>query len=445
MSRRTKSRIAAAGTLAFLGIAPSARAVDYFWNNAGVGNWNDPANWTNNTTPNTIPGAGDPGFINNGGTAVIDSSMNLTAGFAIMGRTTGESGTLQMTGGSLATGSDVRVGGNSGTGGGTGRLDQSGGAITLNGGNLNVGFGSAGGGAVGVYDLSGGSLQVSSGFIAAVGNRGNGTINQTGGTLYVRGGTSAATAEIQLGRNIAAGTGSGLYNLSGGVAAAAQLRFGGANSTNTASINTFNLSGTGKLITNTISVVNTGATNTFNFTGGTLSVANVNIPLVNNGGTLNPGGANFAAAPADISGLVETVIGTTTFGGNNSYTQGPAGILGIDIAAPATNDLVDIGLGTNTGSANLAGTIAVNLLNNFDPALGSTFDVLTADSIVNAAVPTGLTPGGHLFLPSIEIGGDGRQVLRLTVAEVPEPAAFTLLGIAGLTLTTRRPRRKQSH
>jgi hypothetical protein len=74
------------------------------------------------------------------------------------------------------------------------------------------------------------------------------------------------------------------------------------------------------------------------------------------------------------------------------------------------------------------------------PGLGSTFDIVTADTIANGALITRLTPSGHRFLPSIETGGDGRQVLRLTVSEVPEPGVVTLVG-AALTLCSRRPRR----
>jgi hypothetical protein len=74
------------------------------------------------------------------------------------------------------------------------------------------------------------------------------------------------------------------------------------------------------------------------------------------------------------------------------------------------------------------------------PGLGSTFDIVTADTIANGALITRLTSSGHRFLPSIETGGDGRQVLRLTVSEVPEPGVVTLVG-AALTLCSRRPRR----
>ena len=429
---------AALGAVALFAIANPALAVDYFWSNPATGNWNNTANWSTGV----IPTGGDNGFINNGGTALIDASQNVVTSLATMGRGAGESGTLIMTGGTLTTNSDIRAGGNTAAGGGTGSFDLSGGTVFMNGGNLNIGQGS--GGAVGTVRISGGSLQINAGFVAAIGNRGTGTLNQTGGTLFIRSGTTPGNGMIQLGRNNATTTGSGTYTLSGGTAAALATRFGEAIASAAGSVNTFNLQGTGRLITNTIEVRNTNAVNTFNFSGGTLNVANINIPLTNNGGRLNPGGANFTATPlpADINGLVVAAIGTLTFGGNNSYIQGPAGILDIDIDASG-NDLVNIG-GAGDGTATIAGTIAVNLLGGLDPALGQTFDVLTADTVTNSAIATGLTPSGNIFIPTVVAGSDGRQVLRLTVAEVPEPGALAVLGGAALALANSRSRKRKT-
>src|SRR4030095_9902352 len=129
------------------------------------------------------------------------------------------SGTILMSGGSLRTNFDIRVGGNASATGGTGLFEQSGGDIFMNGGNFNVGFGLT---AVGVYTMSGGTLIENSGAIFAVGNRGIGTVNQSGGSIYVRGASAVGTSVVQLGRNAAAngnGFGSGRYDLSGGILA----------------------------------------------------------------------------------------------------------------------------------------------------------------------------------------------------------------------------------
>jgi hypothetical protein len=76
--------------------------------------------------------------------------------------------------------------------------------------------------------------------------------------------------------------------------------------------------------------------------------------------------------------------------------------------------------------------------------LGQTFDILAADTVSNSALAPTLTPSGHMFVPSVIAGSDGRQVLRLTVAEVPEPGAFVLLGGAALALANS-PSRKRKH
>jgi hypothetical protein len=137
----------------------------------------------------------------------------------------------------------------------------------MNGGNFNVGFGLT---AVGTYTMSGGTLIENSGAIFAVGNRGLGTVNQSGGSIYVRGASAVGTSVVQLGRNAATtgnGFGSGRYDLSGGILATAFIRYGqvvsGAGVIDT---NTFNLRGAGRLITGTIEIFNTAATNSFNFT-----------------------------------------------------------------------------------------------------------------------------------------------------------------------------------
>jgi len=225
--------------------------------------------------------------------------------------------------------------------------------------------------------------------------------------------------------------------------AVAQIRYGnGSNSAG--SINAFNLSGAGNLIADSITVfANHGGANAFNFTGGTLTANTIGLPLANTGGTLSPGSHNFAGNPADITAVAVAPIGTVVFSGSgNGYTQGPTGKLAIDLADAATFDRVDIGIGTNVASATLAGTIAVNTLSGFDPALGSTFDVLTADTVSSTAVATGLTPSGNAFAASVVPAGgvDGRDVLRLTVVPAPEPGTITLLGLANASLALRRRR-----
>jgi hypothetical protein len=109
----------------------------------------------------------------------------------------------------------------------------------------------------------------------------------------------------------------------------------------------------------------TGTAN-FNWTGGTLSVGSFGAPAMlfnlsnNNTGILAPGTAGGA-------------ISTTNVYGN--YTQGSAATMAIDIAgvAPGTgNDLVAI-----SGTASLAGTLALKITSGFVPTLGQNLVIAT--------------------------------------------------------------------
>ena len=421
-------------------ISPIARGAIIEWGNTGEGAWNEATNWAGGS----VPTSADDSRISNGGTAVIDSTQDISSMFVILAAATGTSGNLKMTGGKLTTGSDVRVAGNGNLSGGTATFHQSGGAVLLNGGNVNVGFGNSG---VGTYNLSGGSLQITVGTIIAIGNRGNGTFDQTGGTVYVKGGTNTPNGLLNIARNAgsnASPAATGTVRISGGTMAVANVRFG--NATGGTATNLLSISGTGKLITSAISVF-TGytGTNTISLTGGTLTAGSIGLPLENNGGTLAPATPDFAAAPADVNALVVHPVGTTTMAGNSGYTQEPTGVLAIDLASLASHDRVDVGAGTNAAGAVLAGTIAVNLLDGFNPATGSTFDVLAADTVESTALVTGQTASGDTFVPSVVTGDDGRQVLRLTVTAVPEPGVLGLAaGFGGLMFASRRGRRQSA-
>lgn len=425
--------------------APDAQAVDRFWTNSGTGNWNVTANW------DVFPTAADAGRINNGGTALIDASQAVTAQFVILGDTNGANGTLNMTGGSLTTSSDIRVGNNItvtgvGTSGGTGLISQSGGDILLNGGNVNIGFGDT---AVGTYNISGGSLLINVGGIFAVGNRGVGIINQSGGSIYARTPAGAAISQVNLGRNgaVAAtnpGRSSGSYTLSAGSLTAGSLRYGNnALGAATGSTNVFNLQG-GSLTVSNIAIINTAAANSFNFTGGTLTTASVGLSLTNNGGTLNPAslffGNSTTASPLTAAQVVTAQIGTITFTGTVGYNQSASGTLAIDLldGTATGKDFIDIGAGVPVTDAIIAGTISVTLLGGFNPALGSTFDILTADSVTYSGTVNGLTPSGFGFEGSAlaDAGGDGRDLLRLTV--VPEPSVMALVAISAVVFFLRR-------
>lgn len=97
----------------------------------------------------------------------------------------------------------------------------------------------------------------------------------------------------------------------------------------------------------------------FNFLGGTLDVAAVTGDLVNQGGTLAPGG---------------NTVGSTAINGH--YTQQPDAVLEIEIGGPLAGS--DFDLLQVTGVASLAGTLKLTLADGFNPIAGDTFRILTA-------------------------------------------------------------------
>ncbi len=123
--------------------------------------------------------------------------------------------------------------------------------------------------------------------------------------------------------------------------------------------------GGGQLFAGSISTSSTG-TGSFNWTGGQLSIGAFGTPAVsfnlnNSGtGTLAPGSASSA-------------IGATAVYGN--YTQSSAAALAIQIAGNSQgsgNDQVNI-----TGTASLAGTLNLSIVNGFTPAVGQNYILAT--------------------------------------------------------------------
>ncbi|HEY0552250.1 MAG TPA: hypothetical protein VGF13_21800, partial [Verrucomicrobiae bacterium] len=401
-----------------ISFGPRIIAATISWTNSGTGDWITPANWSSGA----LPVSPDDARITNGGIAVIESPQEISTGSVTAGDILGTTGTLRVLGGKLSTlNTDIRIGGNNvAPTGGTGTFDQQGGIVAMSFANFNLGFGI---GSHGTYNLSGGAFYLNTAgatVVIAVGNRGFGTVNQSGGEIFIK----AGNGFTQLGRNIAAGTGFGTYNMSGGSLATGRLIFGDAVGTAGISTNVFNLSGAGVVRAGTIYVKNTSASNYFNFTGGTLLTTNVGFPLRNSGGILNPTFFDFGnAAVTNTETMVSNSIATLTISSNatTSYIQDPGGTLAIDIAGPGNNDMLNLGAGPVVGDVTLGGRIVVNLLNNYDPGEGTTFDIVIADNITNNAAIVGRTPSGRSFAPLLEFLGDDRAVLRLYVVQTPAP------------------------
>ncbi|MGH7131015.1 MAG: GC-type dockerin domain-anchored protein [Phycisphaerales bacterium] len=115
------------------------------------------------------------------------------------------------------------------------------------------------------------------------------------------------------------------------------------------------------------------------FEGGTLrGVGNIRGPVLNTGAVVAPGNS-----PGAIS------ISAGLYG--NSYTQGPAGTLRMEIGGttPTTFDRLAV-----DGPAVLDGTLQVTLINGFVPQVGQTFNIITSTSrsgqFSNITLPPGL-------------------------------------------------------
>jgi hypothetical protein len=118
--------------------------------------------------------------------------------------------------------------------------------------------------------------------------------------------------------------------------------------------------------------------------------------------------------------------GTLTVTGD--YDQDPGGTLLVEIGASA-HDLLKV-----TGNASLAGTLEVNLLDGFEPALGRSFDVLEATSIVyDPSAEDFPVFAAGTFAASVVPISEG-ELLRLTAVVPLPPSAWLLLCSVGLVL-----------
>ena len=118
---------------------------------------------------------------------------------------------------------------------------------------------------------------------------------------------------------------------------------------------------------------------------------------------------------------------TTTWGIDGNVIFG--GKLFIDIATSGFDTLAI------TGDAEIGGVIDVTLLDGYAPALGSTFDIVLAASVIGGFSQEVLPVfDGRTF--DVIFGTD---FVRLTVTAVPLPAALYLL-IPPLALVCRRRR-----
>ena len=252
------------------------------------------------------------------------------------------------------------------------------------------------------YNQYGGHVQVTPYLTVAYANGSTADYNMHGGTLLV-------TTNLAIGRSGGAGT---VFQDGGTVTVNDSIW----SSTNGA---TYTLDGGILNVLNTFRPYNGISVFNFNFTGGVFNANTVQYDVVNQGGTLSPGGNG--------------VIGSTTFNSGYGYTQNAGGTLRIDVAGLGSFDTLNMG----TEQLNLAGDLEVVLLGGYSPAQLDEFQVLNLDNF-----------GGQLT-GTFDFVTHGWKDSRLytegvLVYLIPEPTTITLLGLGGLACLLACTRRRRT-
>jgi outer membrane autotransporter protein len=345
----------------------------------------------------TVDGAGSQWLLEGGG--LLDRAI--VVGLA-------GTGTFTLSGGATMEGQTLTVGHSSG---GTGTVTITGADTAL---TLEAPFtvGQSGTGTVSVTDSA--VLTTSNSSILGAQAGGNGTVNVSGtgaiwnasggayptiiglngtGTLNVSDGASLIGATMVVG----SGSGSGNATVTG---AGSLLQLSNTLTVNagTSSAAEFTVSDGGKAsVSHQLSIGVNGVVDVSN--GGNLIVglngfgAPAGTVLVGSTATLTDDGAIFGNLTMASGSLVDgtgTVNGTFLNGGTltpgddpgtftvvGNYTQGPTGVLNIEVEGTTPGSPTGYSVLHVTGNANIGGTIALTFLNNYKPVTGQTYDFLT--------------------------------------------------------------------
>ena len=316
------------------------------------------------------------------GTVTINGSNNTAQGLFV-GYNVNDTGLYTLTGGNLVLNTLSSVGTF-----GNGTVNQSGGSVTVGGYGLALGLYNGGSG---TYNLSGtGSLSGGGVTVGGYDGSGTGLLHQTGGTLNL--------TQLQIGRNAQGSGAVGTFTLDAGTATVGDVAVG----VNTSSTGTVNLNG-GTLTTG--SVVGEGGTSTFRFNGGTLQASANNTGFfsgithayvgVGTGGALiNTNNFNVTVASAlspdpangttTDGGLTKSGTGILTLSVANTFT-GPTAVSAGTLAISANGGL---GKGSVTIAANATLTLATGVTAAHNASTGTTLTLAATSTInLNATTP----------------------------------------------------------
>jgi hypothetical protein len=147
----------------------------------------------------------------------------------------------------------------------------------------------------------------------------------------------------------------------------------------------------------------------------------VNTTLEGAGGTLTLGGSQMLTGTGRINGAVRTdgivmpdqtfaplgPIGRLTVNSGSALTLGPTARFIVDIGSAASFDRID-----GNGVVQVAGTIAINLVDGYVPPPGTSFDLITGSAVGGSMQRVELPPALAAYDVRIEFPGDR---MRLTL------------------------------
>jgi hypothetical protein len=364
------------------------------------------------------------------GTVNQTGGMNTINGSADLGQNSGSSGTYNLSGSGVITGS-----GNFFVGAGlegVGTFNQSGGMFNLTSTTAGVTLGLGEVDGSGTYNLSGGSLMTS---YEEVGGHGSGTFIQTGGTNTV---TNTLSQYVSFGVGGNSGPTTGSYTLSGTGSLTSMSEEIGTTGTFTQNGGTNTITGQSKQFA-LFDIGNSGTTGgVYNLNGGTLSAD----ALTDDGLFAQSGGQ--ATLSAILGGQVTLTGGTLTLVSDGftsprsvlkSFSAGGTGTLNLYVGGDSQG--INYDWVESQGTMSLGGTLDLDLTPGFVPNVGDQFTLM---SVTNGSISgqfSQLTSDDPGLAYTVSYGASD-NIVEVTITEVPEPVSLAGFILPSFLLFRRR-------